>query len=74
MPEDGALIHYRCTDPKHQASGERISDKLTIHEKRWAYCPFDARAKPHTWTETGGITLSQLRLRLREARASQQSA
>jgi hypothetical protein len=57
-----ALIHYRCVTAKHQQVRGADSDTLTIHEGKWAYCAYDIRAKGHDWTETGGQTLSQIRL------------
>lgn len=72
MPGEGALIHYRCTNPKHQEPHGSASDNLTIHERRWAFCPHDSRAEGHTWVETGGVDLVGLRRLLREGRATQQ--
>lgn len=63
MPEERALIHYRCIEPKHQeAKTPGPSDLLTVHEGKWAYCPYDIRADGHTWKETGGITVTEIRL------------
>ncbi len=72
MPGEGALIYYRCTNPKHQGPSGSASDNLTIHERRWAFCPHDSRATGHTWTETGGVDLARLRVLLREGRAAKQ--
>jgi hypothetical protein len=38
------------------------SDTLTIHLGKWAYCPHDIRSKGHEWVETGGQSLTQIRL------------
>ena len=62
MPEQRALVYYRCTNPKHQQGSGDKSDTLTIHEGKWAYCPHDIRAKDHQWTETGGLPLEDVRL------------
>lgn len=62
MPEERALIAYRCVNPKHQEPADSRSDQLTIHEKKWAYCPHDIRAKGHEWVDTGGVTLTEVRL------------
>lgn len=62
MPDQRALIHYRCSNPKHQQLSNNKSDTLTIHEGKWAYCPHDIRVKGHEWTETGGVPLEQARL------------
>jgi len=54
------LIHYRCTRPEHR-SGEGVRDRLTIHERKWAFCPHDVRAGDHVWTEIpGGSDLATL--------------
>ena len=63
MPQDRApLVHYRCVNPEHQEPPGSKSDTLTIHEGKWAYCPRDIRAKAHDWQETGGMTLTELKL------------
>jgi hypothetical protein len=49
----------------HQEFSGHESDTLTIHEGKWAYCPHDVRAQGHEWTETGGQTLAEVRLRQR---------
>lgn len=46
----GPLIRYRCTRPEHQHAARTISDKMTIHEQSWAYCPYDVRAADHLWS------------------------
>jgi len=54
------LIHYRCTRSEHR-SGEGVRDRLTIHERRWAFCAHDVRAGGHEWTEIpGGSELAEL--------------
>ena len=60
MPEERALIEFRCVADTHQAPGSK-SDTLTIHEGKWAYCPHDIRAKGHRWEPTGGVTLTDAR-------------
>jgi len=52
-------VVFTCVTPAHQA-GEGAPDKLTIHEGKWAFCPFDARAESHEWKPNGGLTLSML--------------
>ena len=61
MPEQHAMIYFRCTNPAHQHASSNKSDMLTIHEGKWAYCGHDIRAKGHTWAPTGGQTLEQVR-------------
>ncbi len=60
MPEERALIQYRCVADDHQEPGSK-SDTLTIHEGKWAFCPRDSRAKGHRWEDTGGVTLTEVR-------------
>ena len=67
MPDERALIYFRCTNPKHRDSAGNKSDTLTIHEGKWAYCGHDIRAKGHEWTATNGITLEQVRSAQRRA-------
>jgi hypothetical protein len=62
-----ALIYYRCANPAHQQPSGNKSDTLTIHEKKWAYCAHDIRAKGHQWVDTGGLTIDQLRSAQRRA-------
>ena len=61
MPEQRALVYYRCANPKHQQGNADKSDTLTIHEGKWAYCAHDIRAKGHVWAPTGGVTIEQVR-------------
>ena len=61
MPEERALIHFRCVAEKHQGPKGGPSDMLTIHEGRWAYCPFDIREQGHRWAPTGGLSVNDLR-------------
>ena len=43
------LIRYRCTKPEHQHSAKSLSDTMTIHERAWAFCAYDARETDHLW-------------------------
>ena len=61
MSDERALIFFRCTNPAHQQAASNKSDTLTIHERKWAYCAHDIRAKGHVWTATNGITIEQVR-------------
>lgn len=54
-----SLIAYECVAADHQP-GVLHPDKLTIHEGRWAFCPFDARADGHSWKATGGADMNSL--------------
>ncbi len=60
MPEERALIQFRCIADDHQEPGSK-SDTLTVHEGKWAFCPRDIRAKGHRWEATGGVTLTDVR-------------
>ncbi|HZP97489.1 MAG TPA: hypothetical protein VFC31_14310 [Candidatus Limnocylindria bacterium] len=70
MPEERALIRFRCVAEDHQEPGSR-SDTLTIHQGKWAFCPHDIRAKAHRWEDTGGITLTEVRRLADRARPKQ---
>lgn len=43
------LIRYRCTKPEHQHATRGLSDTMTIHERSWAFCPYDVRETDHLW-------------------------
>lgn len=43
------LIRYRCDNPAHQRPRRSLSDTMTIHERSWAYCPYDVREAGHLW-------------------------
>jgi hypothetical protein len=53
-------VTYRCTAPSHQ-SADGGPDKLTVHDGKWAFCPYDAKAEGHEWAPSGGLSLSLLR-------------
>jgi hypothetical protein len=65
--EQEALIHFRCTNTAHTQMRGVESDTLTIHLGKWAYCPHDIRSKGHVWLETGGQTLTEVRLSQRRS-------
>jgi hypothetical protein len=44
------LIRYRCESPAHQRPTQSLSDTMTIHERSWAYCPYDVRQEGHAWS------------------------
>jgi hypothetical protein len=43
------LIRFRCDNPAHQRPKASVSDTMTIHERSWAYCPYDVRETGHLW-------------------------
>ena len=53
-------VVYECMAPSHRI-GEGGPDKLTVHQRQWAFCPFDVKAEGHEWMATGGLSLSMLR-------------
>ena len=55
------LIKYRCAKVDHQEPSAELSDTLTIHEREWAYCAFNTRARHHDWVPTGGLTYEEMR-------------
>jgi hypothetical protein len=58
-PDVEATIAFTCAAPAHR-EGDGGPDKLTIHDRRWAFCPFDALAGGHEWRPSEGLTLSML--------------
>jgi len=56
-------VAYACSSPSHQVGDGGGPDKLTVHDGKWAYCLYDARADGHEWTPTGGVTFTMLRQR-----------
>lgn len=53
-------VAYQCAAPSHQL-GDGGPDKLTVHDGKWAFCPYDAKADGHEWRSTGGLPLSILK-------------
>ena len=74
MPEERALIQFRCVTPKHLDAKAGNSDTLTVYEGKWAYCPMDVRAKDHTWVSTGGISVNDVRMLIDRERQSRSKA
>ena len=71
MPEERALIQFRCVNERHQEpKAPGPSDLLTVHEGKWAYCPYDIRATGHVWKETGGLSVTDVRLVVDRERAA----
>lgn len=54
-----ALVAFTCAAPAHR-DAEAGPDKLTVHDGKWAYCAYDARADGHEWKPNDGLTLSML--------------
>jgi len=51
-----ALVHYVCDlRPGRTGAGQT----LTIHERKWAYCPA-VHTEPHHWVPTGGVSFYEL--------------
>lgn len=67
----GSLIAFECIAPEHRSSASRV-DKLSIHQRAWAFSVFDAGADGHEWRATGGVDLQALlrRSRLTSARGA----
>ena len=49
MKNISPLIRYRCAHPEHQRKTNSVSDTMTIHERSWAFCPYDVRVADHLW-------------------------
>lgn len=56
------LFAFRCAEPTHQHStdAKTVSQPITIHEGRWAYCAAGA-ADGHDWHEIEPAALSEVR-------------
>jgi hypothetical protein len=56
-----ALFDYRCDEPAHQqrADAKNVSQPITIHEGRWAYCVAGA-VDGHHWRSITPTALSDL--------------
>lgn len=54
-----ALVAFTCAAPAH-LEAEAGPDKLTVHDGKWAYCAYDARADGHDWKPNDGIAISLL--------------
>jgi hypothetical protein len=54
-------VAFECHAPSHRVSEGGGPDKLTVHEGKWAFCPYDAKADGHEWAPSGGMPLSMLR-------------
>ena len=74
MPEERALIQFRCVSEKHQQPKAGVSDLLTVYERQWAYCPMDIRAKGHEWQATGGLSLNEVRMLVDRERNARKQA
>jgi hypothetical protein len=57
------LVEYECVAPEHQ-TGAAHPDKLTIHERQWAFCPYDTHADGHVWKRVGDDELEELQRRV----------
>jgi hypothetical protein len=62
MGTAGARVAFICTTSAHLTKNGALVDHLTIHEKKWAYCPSDVRKGEHEWKPTGGVTLGELEI------------
>jgi hypothetical protein len=56
------LVAFECTSSRHRPSLAH-PDKLTVHDGKWAFCAFDARAEGHEWRDTGGEAIDVLMTR-----------
>ncbi|HEV8536116.1 MAG TPA: hypothetical protein VGR87_10430 [Candidatus Limnocylindria bacterium] len=63
-----------CVKPAHLDKSGALADHITIHEKDWAYCALDARARDHDWSATGGVSLGEIELLVRGMREKQRAA
>lgn len=68
MGIQGARIAFLCRAPEHLDKNEVLVDHLTVHEKRWAYCPSNVRIDGHDWKPTGEVTMGELEVAVRGMR------
>lgn len=68
MGTAGPRIGFVCRSAAHVSTNGALVDHLTIHEKEWAYCPFDVRKGEHHWKPTGGVTLGEIEIAVRGMR------
>ena len=57
------LVGFECVAPEHQPGTGR-PDKLTIHERQWAFCPYDTHADGHVWKQVGDDDVEDLQRRM----------
>ena len=53
-------VAFECQARAHRLGEGGGPDKLTVHEGKWAFCPFDAKTGGHEWAPSGGMPLSML--------------
>lgn len=61
----GREIAFICTNPEHRPRGE---GHLTVHDRRWAFCPSGPETREgerfedgHDWSPVDGIQIDELR-------------
>lgn len=75
MARTDALIYFVCFAAEHRDGAGVDTATLTIHERKWAFCPHSAQADGHEWRPTDGVPVGEVR-RLIEAaqRGSRESS
>jgi hypothetical protein len=67
--EAGAgLIEFVCVARGHVGRNGGTSDHLTIHDRKWAFCPKDARESAHDWRPIDGVSVGELQSVVRQMR------
>ncbi len=61
------LIGFVCTASEHTSTSVRDADKLTIHRRSWAFCPYDTQAEGHVWSPSAIATAAPFGLRAHQA-------
>lgn len=62
LVSDGSNVFFYCTCAGHRSLGRpKGTGTLTIHQRRWSFCPAENPATPHEWSATGGLPLASLR-------------
>jgi hypothetical protein len=56
-----AMFDYRCGEPSHQqrVDAKTVSQPITVHDGRWAYCPAGA-VDGHSWHSITPTPLSEV--------------
>ena len=64
MAEDEVLIDLICVGEEHLRHGRTVPDgegHLTVVGQKWAYCSADHEDEAHSWQESGGSRLAEIR-------------
>ena len=57
------LVRYYCVSPEHLERSDDLTDKLTVHDGQWAFCPLNTRLGGHDWRPRGSLSPAVLAAR-----------